>query len=665
MIYVPSYQVLEFLDWLCNYGMILPNHQLDNDEKEYLESLATKFLAEKLDVENSGKSPSLPRFLLWVFQSCDEIGESTIEEQMGHFAKCGRCFHMCDPLRNLSRQREFTSSGQSFPGLLGVFGECPLHSLLQGFLDWSIENNNELFLETDWDFNPDHDHHDWEFWFCRVIRERGGKLQKQFGKYIEYVKEHNPSSIEDYLQWRKEKGANRARSYKIGFRQFDKETKPIDSNSNTEEAAKRLVDSVVRAWSQEYRDFFAEEMLGGVKELRMEMVVQEQLLPQSLEFLQCLKIKMPDLNLPGSIPKEQFKELALNFCDDKGYTNGNDFAEAATRWLYGRGSQSFLKKIIDFLTMKGLKRSIKNPHHDIGNPFDRYNSIRFHGLFLFANSNGYNRFIKNNWVELNSMTGDLLDLHYSYDDLKGVDGYRISRMFKSFKPTANQIPSLVLWENLSNPIFISLERLMDADIIEVLKHVVTHFQEVNGNVNVSDSGASSDLAAAANIGNNKAQELRQMNRTGSTVNINTFSGVGNATVNTDSFKNIESSTVVGRDMKDNTVMQNVGNISPVATLNAQDIELVKKLIDGCQKKIDGVDETDRYMCLSLLEQIKKIGPNADSTSAVDAWCKWLKGLSKSTLNALWKAFPTYANVVTTVNDNVLFKTLREAVEAIT
>lgn len=676
MIYVPSYQVIAFLDWLCNHGMILPDHQLNGDERKYLQSLATEFLKGRLDVENQGKNHSLMQFLLRVFQSCDGISESSIEAQMAHFATCGSCFHFFLEFRVASASGETTSRGQSFQDVSWAFWERPLHPLLNGFHAWIIDNQIENFLGAESNSNLEEkhssyiDHLEGILWFRRFIRERR-ELQKEFNEYIRYVEQHDPSLIEHYLRWRKEQRADKSKFEKLFFREFDEATEPINSEATVEESARRLADSAVRAWSNEYRELFSHEMQNGSIEHRMSMIVQEKrLLPQSLEFLEWLKNKKPNLRLPGSIPVEEFKGLVLDFCNQKGYSNSDDFAKEATSWIYGKGSWGIMNKIRGLFGMKDSRRSFKNPQSGTGNPLDRYEGIRFHGVFLMANSNGYAGFIKQNWDDLNSMTGDWLDLYYSQDDLNGVNGYDSSKMFKSFQATALQIPSLVLWENLSNPIFITLEGLMDSDIMEVVKHVVTCLQSVspNANANVSGSGIVPLLTQAATAGNNKSQELRLLNKQVSSVVFYTFTGVGVANVsnNSNNNNNNRGSVNVGGDMIGNAVQQNVGNLSLGTTLKVEDIDFARALIDYLERNlIDGLNVSQQKAGVDCLKEIQTAGTGENGGLAIKNWSEWLRSLPLTTLQGLQRAFPTIANVVTCANDNVVRKAIVDAVQAFT
>lgn len=662
MIHIPSYQVLAFLDWLCNHGVILPDRSPIDDERKNLETLATEYLTEKVEVENPGKNNSTLKFLLLVFQSCDGIEESTIEEQVAHFSNCGRCYFYCRDLFCPFIRVEKTDISETSQHISWIFWDRLLHPLLNGFHDWTIDNKIEIFLDEAWNYHDEMMDH---LRFRKFISEKGEEFAEQFGKYIAYVKQESPGVIEDYLRWKKERIADNFRLNETGFRKFDEETKPINSNSTTEQEAKRLADSAVRAWSKEYREFFAREMEKKNKNYQMNMVVQgTRLLPQSLEFLDWLKKKMPDLRLPGNIPPVEFQRLASDFCLENGYNNGNEFAKEVTHWLYGSVSKSVVVKIINLFGWKEAERSFKNPHRGTENPLDRYKKIRFHALFLMAKSNGYDAFIKKNWTDLNSMTGDWIDLYYSQDDLNGVSAYDSIKMFKSFMPTADQIPSLVIWEDLSNPSYVKLEGLWDNDIMEVLKHVVTYLQSSSGNSNVNGSGAFPSLAEAARIGNKKAQELRIMNKSVSSVTFNTFSGVGVASVSNNSNNDNRGAIFAGRDMVGNNIQQNVDNKSLGTSLNAHDIEYAKNLVHYFKSvRIDGLSESQQTKGQSYLQEIEEASPGDDGSSAIKSWREWLKGQSKQTLEALSSALPTVANGVTLANDNVVMKAIKEALSA--
>jgi hypothetical protein len=122
MVPVPSYQLLPFLDWLRRRGVRLA---VQSSDFEWLHSFALKFLESQC---------SLTR-LMSVFQECPKIREPDIEAQMEHFATCGQCIAMMEkPQTPLPRQR---------------LEPDDLHPLLQGFVEWVMQSDEEMQVDVE------------------------------------------------------------------------------------------------------------------------------------------------------------------------------------------------------------------------------------------------------------------------------------------------------------------------------------------------------------------------------------------------------------------------------------------------------------------------------------------------------------------------------------
>ena len=87
MIPVPSYQVVQFLDWLRERQVRLSRERFNRDQ---LHRLAIEYL-RSADIGKGEFARIDLLFLLRVFQSCPMIGESGVLAQMEHFARCGQC----------------------------------------------------------------------------------------------------------------------------------------------------------------------------------------------------------------------------------------------------------------------------------------------------------------------------------------------------------------------------------------------------------------------------------------------------------------------------------------------------------------------------------------------------------------------------------------------
>lgn len=113
----------------------------------------------------------------------------------------------------------------------------------------------------------------------------------------------------------------------------------------------------------------------------------------------------------------------------------------------------------------------------LGYIYGRYSSkeILYRCFFLPLESDGerFEHFIRTNWVDLNEMTGDYLDVYYSEDDF-GRSGYAIKnhmRMIPNKIP--NILPSLVLWRNdLKEAEAICIDGLSERELVVLIATIV-------------------------------------------------------------------------------------------------------------------------------------------------------------------------------------------------
>ena len=90
---------------------------------------------------------------------------------------------------------------------------------------------------------------------------------------------------------------------------------------------------------------------------------------------------------------------------------------------------NFISKIREWFTNNG------NKTEEESNPFDRYNRVKFHGMFLFPKGCAaqLNKFIEESWQDLNSMTGEWIDIYYSKKDVKDRTCYDVRDNIKRFE----------------------------------------------------------------------------------------------------------------------------------------------------------------------------------------------------------------------------------------
>lgn len=445
MIPVPSYQVVQFLDWLRERQVRLSRERFNRDQ---LHRLAIEYL-RSADIGKGEFARIDLLFLLRVFQSCPMIGESGVLAQMEHFARCGQCMEYI-------REREH---GYLVTGL---------HPLLREFL---TESGRSGFRErVDRELDDERVGLRGRERLHAAIRRIGSELEQEFR---DFVAKCPPTLVRNYEV---ERGPGRRRDDRPGDRRRDEEdgTKPISLEDGPEQAAYRLVSSLEELLTGSYYD---QTIVTDHQLCRFLSNVTDfpENLAQSLEFLAWVLDEQPVLDLDGDIPSDKVRELVQCFCEAKQYSNAASFGREVARWMSGEGSETVLQRIRRFLSGR---------RHDTHSrldrtPFRRYQSVRMHGMFLFLSTGDFPTFIDRHWRDLNALTGNALDVYFSEDDLKTrVSGYETLSEFKSLQVSVVQLPAIILWEqSLKLAQAVPLGKLEHDDIMEVMKHLV---HKING-----------------------------------------------------------------------------------------------------------------------------------------------------------------------------------------
>lgn len=105
---------------------------------------------------------------------------------------------------------------------------------------------------------------------------------------------------------------------------------------------------------------------------------------------------------------------------------------------------------------------------------DRYQQVRFHGLFLFLSTGDNNQFINNYLGDLHFLTQRHLDIHYCPRDLPTrTSGYEIVEKVGNLELRADQLPALLLWQGrMDTAKAIPLRDLQQQDVFEVVQVAV-------------------------------------------------------------------------------------------------------------------------------------------------------------------------------------------------
>lgn len=440
MVPIPSYQLLEFFNWMSEKH---PQIKVQETSQEALYELALVYI-------RSGMVSS-ETYILKLFQACPMISESTVLEQMEHFAHCGQC------LRYIERNQ------------VDVQG-VKLHPLLQGFEEFAQRFELPLNISNDREFEPEDR---FERQLRHYISRYGSRLDELFARYLEQA---SPEMVRDYEvngRYRRERRDNR--SLRESRRSDDGGTEPIDLNPQLlHREAERLAASVKLLVRGRFYEGDLEKQPEVLHFLAALGLITENT-AQAIEFLGWLQERYPKIDILANAPVSEIKELALEFCETHNYENPLAFSKEVVSWLDTSGSENIIERLIK------IGRQIKTRNQTYNSrvsPFKRYQTIQFHAIFLFLSAGDFPSFIKEYWQDLNFLTGDYLDIYYSHEDLnRRVSGFKVLDEFRSLRLEPCSLPALVLWQNsLKDAFAVSLEQLPHQEIFSLLQLIVQNIK---------------------------------------------------------------------------------------------------------------------------------------------------------------------------------------------
>ena len=189
-----------------------------------------------------------------------------------------------------------------------------------------------------------------------------------------------------------------------------------------------------------------------------------------IDFLEWLVLnKAKPMNLM-KMPISLFKSIVDEYCRDVGRCSDD---KTKLVKAFKQGDAILLgKKLVAVLTRAQVKKM-----KSLGYIFDRYtsNEIPFHCFFLplASKADAFKKFIENNWIDLNSMSGDYLDIYYGEEDF-GKSGYAIKddmRMIPKYLP--GELPCLVVWKNkLQYAQTIDIRGLSGEEVVRLIAKIV-------------------------------------------------------------------------------------------------------------------------------------------------------------------------------------------------
>lgn len=210
------------------------------------------------------------------------------------------------------------------------------------------------------------------------------------------------------------------------------------------------------------------------------------MLSDILNFFDWIRNQYPELNLSGDIPLCKLNDLIDEFCKNKRSPEANSLKKQIKQMFKESRNSNFISKIREWFTNNG------NKTEEESNPFDRYSRVKFHGMFLFPKGCAaqLNKFIEESWQDLNSMTGEWIDIYYSKKDVKNRTCYDVRDNIKRFDKINNaDLPAFIIWDNdFENSYPIPISDLEIKKILILIAHLVDSIRHDNTLSKVVDDG---------------------------------------------------------------------------------------------------------------------------------------------------------------------------------
>ena len=263
---------------------------------------------------------------------------------------------------------------------------------------------------------------------------------------------------------------------------WEPNTISIDNREDIEQSARRLISTLLRIIKRsELPQKNSIEILDLINIIGYHKSCSQEL-RQCKEFLEWIYRKYP-LIIKGDIPKYKINELAIKFCTELGY-NERQFQDTIVKLRTGdvkKGWLIALNKWLNPLKYFNTKDMYKlGEYLVVKELLNRYNLVGFHGMFLFTCNDNLPKFINDYWEDLHYLTGNYMNIYYTYDDLKSkVSGYQyIGRDLRSLDVKLTHIPAFIIWsKSLKNNRTIPLGNLSHKYIFKLIQIIVQGIKE--------------------------------------------------------------------------------------------------------------------------------------------------------------------------------------------
>ena len=438
---VPFLQVIDFLNWVEKE---YPGRDAREISFDFLHELAMAYL------QSTGGGVTLET-ILKIFQTCPMISEANIRGQLRHFVGCGLC---PDYLR-----REGLDPLKS-----------QLHPLFRAFLRSEEGRKLEGTVERIARRIERETHEERAFQY--VIRQIGPLMVEAFESYLR--SKDRDTLIKDYEEYRRQSTREAGRE-----REFHEEpTQPIAADEDIQVAATRLAESVRLLVESDFYEEQVRQQPEVYELLRAAGVVAKDT-PQAMEFIWWLQDRYPRLDILASAPTDQIRELVTQFCEEKNYGNASSFSKDVLKWLQGEGERGILNRLVE-IGRRAKQKS--DTYRGTVSPFERYQTVPYHAVFFFLSADDFPAFIRKYWEDLNSLTGDYLDIYYSSEDIeRKVSAFEAVAQFRSLEIEYTSFPAMLLWgQTTEDYCLIPFGRLSHDDVFDITKTIVQRIKENEG-----------------------------------------------------------------------------------------------------------------------------------------------------------------------------------------
>jgi len=259
--------------------------------------------------------------------------------------------------------------------------------------------------------------------------------------------------------------------------------KKASQNRNAELAKMDIFDNEIRKWSIIYRwreglKFETDDNYGGVQ--RCTSILPDEESYVLIDFLEFLKSKK--ITILKYMPYLMLDELAGEYLVMNPEVKEKDI-------------KSFIKLLNNKKNLLWELKKLFNRPRGKSFDLDRYSTRSAHGIMLFRSSDKLSLFLKKYWNDLHHLSGDILDIYFTNEDLKNdTSCYSRIKKFVNLEIEFGEYPCFVVWNSFDNKECISLKELTHNEIFDVIERLTMKLRN-------------NDLKVSAEVARGKVKEI--------------------------------------------------------------------------------------------------------------------------------------------------------------